>query len=365
MKRFGSLLNQARVPLALLLALVVGGALIAVAGANPLRAYWELLSGAFFDYWGLASALTKTSPILLAGLAVVIPMRAGLFNIGAEGQIYIGALFATLAALWLPPLPPIAAITLTSVAGALGGALWAAIPGWLKAYRDVNEVIVTLLMNFVAIHLVSYAVSGPLMAQGAPYPYSPEVPEEARLPILMPETDAHIGVLVGLGLAAAVYLAIRYSTFGMSLDIVGRNRHAALYAGIAVKRQMMMSMVLGGAMAGLAGAYEVLGLKYRLYHLFSPGYGFDGIVVAFMANGSAALAPIAAFLLSGLKAGSNAMQRAVGVEGTVVDAIQGLIVVFIAASQRIDLSRWVARLKLSARPTGDAVAETPKREART
>jgi general nucleoside transport system permease protein len=357
-------LERFRLAAACAAALLVGAALIALTGVSPLQAYRELVAGAFFDYWGLAATLTKTCPILLAGLAVIIPMRAGLFNIGAEGQIYIGALTATLAALGLPPgLPPLMAIVLTSLAGAAGGALWAAIPGWLRAYRDTNEVIVTLLMNFIAIHIVSYTVSGPLMAEGAPYPYSAEVPDTARLPILMPQTDAHVGVAIALAIAAAVFVVIRWSSFGMALDIVGKNRQAALYAGLPVRRHLLVSMALGGAVAGLAGAYEVLGMKYRLYHLFSPGYGFDGVVVAFMAGGSAALAPLAAFLISGLKAGSNAMQRAVGIEGTVVDAIQGLIVVFAAASQHARIRDWFKGRPN--RPTSASAArgDTPREAA--
>ncbi|HSV54828.1 MAG TPA: ABC transporter permease [Burkholderiaceae bacterium] len=332
---------------ALLLALALGAALIALSGASPWQAYRALFAGAFLDYWGFASTLVKTSPILLAALAVAVPLRAGLFNIGAEGQIYAGALLATLAGLYLPQLPAGLGLAAVMLAAMAGGALWAAIPGYLKAYRGVNEVIVTLLMNFVAIQMVSYAVSGPLLAQGAPYPYSEELSETLRLPIILPQTDAHAGVLLGLGLALALHLHFRYTAHGHALDLVGRNAQAALYAGVAVKRQLLVAMMGGGALAGLAGGLEVLGLKYRLFHLFSPGYGFDGIVVAFMAAANMAWLPVAALLMSGLKAAANGMQRAAGIEGTVVDAIQGLIVIFVAASQRFSVQRLRAGLGLS------------------
>jgi len=236
-------------------ALMVGAVLIAISGSNPLTAYQALFKGAFFDYYGFATTLVKMSPILLAGLAVLLPLRVGQFNIGAEGQIYLGALFATVAALYLPEMPGWLHILVCILAGMLGGALWGAIPGYLKAYHGINEVIITLLMNYVGIDLVNYFVSGPMMAEGAPYPYSPEIREALWLPILMPRTDAHLGVGVGLAF---------------------KNPVAARYAGISVRRSIFLTMVLGGSLAGLAGTFEVLGLKYRLFHHFSAGYGFDG-----------------------------------------------------------------------------------------
>jgi general nucleoside transport system permease protein len=361
MNRF-TWLGKLRVIWACLLALAVGAILIGASGASPWQAYRALFAGAFLDYWGFASTLVKTSPILLAALAVAVPLRAGLFNIGAEGQIYAGALLATLAGLYMPELPAGLGIVVVMLAAMLGGALWAAIPGYLKAYRGVNEVIVTLLMNFVAIQMVSYAVSGPLLAQGAPYPYSEELAPALRLPIILPQTDAHAGVLLGLGLALALHFHFRYTVHGHALDLVGRNPQAASYAGVAVKRQLMGAMMAGGSLAGLAGGLEVLGLKYRLFHMFSPGYGFDGIVVAFMAAANMVWLPVAALLMAGLKAAANGMQRAVGIEGTVVDAIQGLIVIFVAASQRATFQRLRAFFGLQQPPRA---ARAPALQATT
>lgn len=237
--------------------------------------------------------------------------------------------------------------------------LWAAVAGLLRAYRGVNEVIVTLLMNFIAIHIVSYAVSGPLLAAGAPYPYSEELPTSLRLPILLPQTDAHAGILFGLVLAVALWFHFSRTAHGFALDVVGCNAQAARYAGIRVKREIVIAMIAGGAMAGLAGGLEVLGLKYRLFHLFSAGYGFDGIVVAFMAGGNPLVVPIAAFFLSGLQAGAGVMQRAVGLEGTVIEAIQGLVVIFVAASLTWQPAwlRAVAFLKLRRETTTLAVKD--------
>lgn len=324
---------------AVLLALLVGAVLIAMTGHGPAEAYATLFHGAFIDYWGFATTLVKLSPLLLAGLAVALPLRVGLFNIGAEGQIYLGGLFAAVVALYGPAMPGWIGIPICAAAGMLGGALWGLIPGYLKAMRNVNEVIVTLLMNYVGINLISYFVSGPMMAENAPYPYSPEIPESLFLPHVMPRTDAHIGVAVAVALAFALYFVFRRTSIGYSLDTVGRNKHAARYAGMSVRGHIMLSMVAGGSLAGLAGAFEVLGLKYRLFHLFSAGYGYDGIIIAFLANANPLGSAAAATFLAGLESGANTMQRAVGVPVTVIEAIEGLVVIFVAASLAFSFQR--------------------------
>ncbi|MES0884384.1 ABC transporter permease [Roseibium sp. SCP14] len=323
---------QIRVLTAIILALAVGAVFITVDGSNPLEAYKVLFTESFFDYWGLSNTLVDMSPMLLAGLAVILPLRAGLFNIGGEGQIYMGGLFGALFALALPDLPGWIGIPMIFVCAAIGGGLWAAIPAYLRAYRDINEVIVTLLMNFIAIHIVSYAVAGPLLAESAPYPYSEEVSSQYRLPIMLARTDAHMGFLIGIVCAVLLYFWLRSTPSGFKLDLVGRNRQAAKYAGVNTKRQIMIAMIVGGMFAGLAGAIEVIGLKYRLFHLFSDGYGYQGIIVAFLATLNPLLAPLSAFFLAGLSAGAGTMQRAVGVEGSIIEVIEGLVVLFVAAA---------------------------------
>jgi general nucleoside transport system permease protein len=327
---------------AILCALLVGAIVIMAGGSAPIAAYAALFQGAFFEYHGIATTLVKMSPLLLAGLAVVLPLRAGLFNIGAEGQIYLGALFATLAALYLPVMPGWLHISICSLAGIIGGGLWALIPAYLKAWHNINEVIVTLLMNYIGINLISYAVSGPMMEEGAPYPYSTEIREELWLPHILPRTDAHLGVVIGVGLAIAMYFVLERTSIGFSINTVGRNPAAARYAGMSVRQHIVWSLVTGGALAGLAGTYEVLGLKYRLFHLFSAGYGYDGIVVAFLSGSHPLYAILAALFLGGLRSGANIMQRAAGVPTTVVDTIQGLVVIFVATSLafRFEESRW-------------------------
>ncbi len=344
---------------ALILALVVGSVLIAVGGANPIHAYYELFKGAFFDYWGLSETLVKTSPILLASLAVILPLRLGLLNIGAEGQIYMGGLFSAMAALLLPDMPVLLHICIAVGAGAVGGGIWGLIPGYLKAYHGINEVIVTILMNFIAINLVSYVTSGPMMQEGAPYPYTEEIKQELLMPILMPMTDVHIGVLVGVILAVVMFVVLKYTTLGFSLEAIGKNPEAARYAGVHVKSRVVAVMFVAGAIGGLAGTFEILGLKYRLYHYFSAGYGFDGIVAAFMATINPIIAPVSAFFLSGLKAGALTMQRAIGIEATVIEAIQGIVIIFVAASYgfRFNAEKW-RRIVSRRRALDNAVGDT-------
>ena len=349
---------------AILAALLVGSVLILLGESNPIEAYTALFSGAFFEYYGFATTLVKMSPMLLAGLAVAVPLRAGQFNIGAEGQIYLGALFATWAALYLPEvLPGWLHIIICSLAGMIGGGLWGLIPGYLKAYHDVNEVIVTLLMNYIGINLVSYFVSGPMLAEGAPYPYSDEIREALWLPYILPSTDAHLGVVIGIVFAIVLYFAFKRTSLGLSLATVGHNPAAARYAGMSVRRHIILSLAFGGALAGLAGAYEVLGLKYRLFHMFSAGYGFDGIVVALLAGGNPLLVAVAALFLGGLRSGANIMQRAVGVPTTVVEAIQGLVVIFVAASVAFRFENSYLAAAWRRRKAVDAALATERQEA--
>ena len=343
---------------AVMVALLLGSILISMSGSDPIAAYAALFEGAFFEYYGIASTLVKMSPLILAGLAVTVPLRAGLFNIGAEGQIYMGALFATMAALFLPEMPGWLHITIASLAGALGGALWALVPALLKAYYKVNEIIVTLLMNYVAINLVSYAVSGPMMAEDAPYPYSDEIPEATFLPQIMERTDAHLGVVIGIAIAIVLFFVFRRSSLGFSLATVGHNAHAARYAGMSVQRHIVVSFLVAGALAGLAGTFEVLGVKYRLFHMFSPGYGYDGVVVTFLAAGNPLLVVIAATFLAGLRSGAGIMQRAVGIDTTVVEAIQGLVVIFVATGLAFRFERTYWAKVLDRRKQVDAELST-------
>ena len=317
---------------AIIAALVVGAGLIALAGVNPIMAYTVLFREALANYYGFGTTLTKTAPLLLTSLGVLVALKAGQFNIGGEGQIYMGGLGSALVGLYIHGLPSWVHVFLALLGGFLLGAIWGLIPGYLKAVRGLNEVITTLLLNYVALNLISYLVSNPLIEPGAPSPYSPLIDSSAQLPIILPQTQTHAGILIGLLAAAILWFVFRRSPLGYQIEAVGQNPIAAHYAGISVKRTIMLVMALAGGLAGLAGAGEVMGLKYRLFDHFSPGYGFDAIAIAFLSRGNLTGVLLTSLFFGALRSGANVMQRSAGVPVTVVYAIQGLTVLFIAIS---------------------------------
>ncbi|MGI2902178.1 ABC transporter permease [Tolypothrix sp. VBCCA 56010] len=312
--------------------LIVGAILIILAGANPIAAYTALFQESLSTYFGFGNTLTKMAPLLLTSLGVLVALRAGQFNIGGEGQIYLGALGSALIGLYVQNLPAFIHIPLALLAGFIFGAIWGWIPGYLKAVRGVNEVITTLLLNYIAINLVSYLVQNPLKAANAPSPYSPLIAKSAQLPIILPGSLAHAGILLGLIAAGILWALLMRSPLGYQITAVGFNAIAARYAGISVQRTIMLVMALAGGLAGLAGASEVMGLKYRLFEQVSSGYGFDAIAIAFLSRGSVFGVILTSLFFAALRSGANVMQRSAGVPVTVVYAIQGLTVLFIAIS---------------------------------
>lgn len=335
---------------ALLLAFALGMGLVRFAGANPQNAFAYLISGAFADLFGIGTTVVKTTPLLLAGLGVGVSLRAGLFNIGAEGQIYMGGLAAALVGLHLHGVPSLIHITLALLAAFAGGGLWALIPAVLRTRRGVNEVISTLLMNYIAALLVSMIVNTWLKEPGAPYPYTAPLAPTANLPVVIPTTDAHVGILLGLAFGALAYFAFARTAYGFQLRAVGANPTASAYAGISVNRTLIGAMVLGGGLAGLGGASEVMGLQHRLFEGFSPGYGFDAVVIGFLSDGHPLGIIAASFFFGALRSGANIMQRNAGVPFAIVFAIQGLAVLLLAASLPLR-RRLVLRIRSLSVPT--------------
>ncbi|AFY44817.1 ABC transporter permease [Nostoc sp. PCC 7107] len=313
-------------------ALIVGAILIIFAGANPITAYTALFQESLANYFGFGNTLTKMTPLLFTSLGVLVALKAGQFNIGGEGQIYLGALGSALIGLYVQGLPAIIHIPLTLFAGFIFGAVWGWIPGYLKAVRGVNEVITTLLLNYVAVNLVSYLVQNPLKAPAAPSPYSPLIAKSAQLPIILPGSLAHVGIILALMAAIILWVLLEISPLGYQITAVGLNPVAARYAGMSVERTIMLVMALAGGFAGLAGASEVTGLKYRLFEQVSPGYGFDAIAIAFLSRGNIGGVVLTSLFFAALRSGANVMQRSAGVPVTVVYAIQGLTILFIAVS---------------------------------
>lgn len=341
---------------AVLIALLLGMVLVFLAGAHPVAAYRDLLEGAVADVFGFATTLVKTTPLLLAGLGVAVALRAGLINIGAEGQIYLGGLAAALVGLYIRGVPPVLHMVLGLLAAFAAGGAWALLPALLRLRRGVSEVITTLLMNYVGLYFVGALVAGPLKEPAAPYPYSPALAPSAYLPVIIPTTDAHAGIVIALVLALAAYVILEHTPLGFRVRLVGANPLAAAYAGLDVGRTMVMAMIVSGGLAGLAGASEVMGLKHRLFDAFSPGYGYDAIVVAFLGAGQPLGVVATAFFFGALRSGANVMQRSQGVPVAVIFAIQGLAVLALAASLavRYRIFRWGGPLSERAAPAMQA-----------
>lgn len=320
--------------LAVLMALAVGGILIVARGVNPLLAYCALLSGAFGSARNFSETMVKATPLLLVGLGVAMAFRCSVWNIGSEGQLQMGAVAATVMGLTLTGMPAVVLIPLIVVAGFLAGAFWGAIPGALKAKWEVNEVITTIMMNYVATFFVSYLLSGPMKDPTAGgVPLTPAIAAAARLPSLMPPTRLHGGIVIALLCAVLVYVLLWKTVLGYQIRAVGGNPRAASYAGISVTRNVVLVMILSGGLAGLAGMGEVVGLHYRLIEGFSPGYGFTGVVVALLGKLHPVGIVLASVLFGALMVGADAMARATGVPIALVSVIEGLVILFVLGSE--------------------------------
>ncbi|MDJ0578607.1 ABC transporter permease [Crocosphaera sp.] len=321
--------------LAIIMSLIVGAILIILIGKNPLEAYSILFQESLFNYYGFANTLSKTSPLLLSSLGILIALKGGQFNIGGEGQIYLGALGSTLVGLFIKDIPSFLHIILTLMFGFVLGALWGLIPGFLKAYRGINEVITTLLLNYIAIDFISYLVNHSLAEANAPSAYSPLISESAKLPIILPKTLAHAGIFVGIIAMIIVGILLQKTILGYEIEVVGINPKAATYGGISVSKIIILVMALSGGLCGLAGGTEVMGLKYRLFENFSPGYGFNAVAIAFLSRGNVFGVLLTSLFFGALLSGANIMQRSVEVPVTIVTVIQGLTLLLIGISSQI------------------------------
>ncbi len=326
---------------ATLAALAVGAVMLLILGANPITAYGALVEGAFGSFNALAETAAKAVPLLLVGLGICISFRGSVTNIGGEGQMVIGAILGTVAGLALSGRPAWLVVPLALLSGFAGGALWGAIPGALKAYFNVNEILSTVMMNAIAVQIMNYLLRGPLI-DPAQAQLASKIPQTAaldvafRLPRLVP-TRLHLGALIAVILAVVVYILLWRTTLGYRIRAVGQNPDAARYGGIRVKRTVVMALLLSGAFAGLAGVIQVYGLNYRMITDgsatgFTGSAGFNGIVAALFGQ----LHPLgtipASFLFGALLVGANKLQRVMQVPSSFITALNGLVVVFVVSS---------------------------------
>jgi general nucleoside transport system permease protein len=335
--------------LAIVTAVILGAIIIKLAGGDPIRAYRGLVEGAMGSPKGLSETAVWATPYIFAGLAVALAFKGGLFNIGVEGQISIGAVAAALVGYALPgwlgfDLPAYIHVPLTVLAGALAGAIWAAIPGALKAFTGAHEVINTIMMNYIGLNLTSYLLNGPmrdpspLVVSARTLPIAPS----AIIPPIFPGLRIHWGFLVALVVAVIVWLLLWKTTLGFEIRTVGASPDAAKYAGVNVKRTIILSMALSGALAGLAGAIEVSGLNHRHELGFSVGYGFDAIAIALLGKSHPVGVVLSAILFGAMRNGATRMQFLTQIPTDIISVIQALILLFVAADAII---RFIYRIR--------------------
>jgi general nucleoside transport system permease protein len=367
--------------LAVVTALILGAVVILVSGGDPLLAYIGLYEGsvgcpgAFSDGGidparlvctrSIADWLVTSTPFIIAGLSVALAFKAGLFNIGVEGQLLAGSLAAVLAGYGITGLPWFVHLPLVVAAGVLAGGAYGAIPGVLKAFTGAHEVIVTIMLNYVASITTSFLLSGVMKdPRSGAVARTPFIAESARLPDLAPSPDIllHLGVPIAVAVAVLIWWLLYKTTVGFEIRTVGANPHAARYAGIGVARTVVLTMALAGGLGGLAGAIEVSGVNY--YHTpgFSVGYGFDSIAIALLGRAHPLGVIPAALLFGGLRAGASRMQFLTQIPVDIIQVIQALVLILVAAPMIV---RWLYRVRRPAAgvtPAGDTGIPAGARE---
>lgn len=365
-KKRSAIWQELMIPvLAVVTGLVIGAIVILVSGENPLRAYGALFEGSFgnpIDFFtGLGvffstgetkallraiypftESLVTATPYIFAGLSVALGFRCGLFNIGAEGQFFIGALASAFVGYSLVGLPMIIHLPLAILGGAVGGALWGMIPGYLKARFGAHEVVNTIMMNWIAFRLSDWLLNGPMKGPGF-RPVTATVLETAQLPRFFPDPlRFNLGFFLALLVAYLVYWFLFKTTLGFEIRSVGANPDAAKYAGMNIFRNFILVMVIAGALAGLSGASQVLGVDHWVGQGFSAGYGFDAIAIALLGRSHPAGVVLAALLFGFLRSGATDMQSIARIPIDIISIIQGMVIVFIAAP---DIIRWLYRIR--------------------
>jgi len=337
---------------AVLVALMVGAGLIAAWGVNPVTAYVALIDGAFGNRNSIAETLLRSVPLTFAGLGVAIAFRGGAFNVGAEGQLFIGATAATFVGTSLVGEPAPLVLLIMVFSAFVAGAVWSGLAGLLKLGFGASELITTIMLNYIAIYLVSYLLNGPLQDPDSYLPQTVPLARSISPPILIAKTRLHAGFLLGLVAVLLAHLALWRTTFGFRLRVVGLNPRAALNAGIGATGITLAAFLLSGGLAGLAGLMEVVGVQHRMIENLSPGYGYTAIIVALLGQTNPVGVLAAAVLFAALQVGATTMESGAGVPSTLATILQGLVVLFLIGHGAFDF----LRRRLARRAVPDAVA---------
>ena len=335
----------ALIPLmSILLTFLLTSGFVLAYGANPLEAAYYFLLDPLSNPVRLIEVLVKTTPLLLTGMAVAFAFSGGYWNIGVEGQLYMGATAATAIGLQMHNTPAWLALPLVIVGGILGGMAWATLPALMKVWLKIDEVVTTLLLNYVAIFLVSAILNGPWRDPISQWPQSPEIAAAAILPRLIPRSRLHLGFILALLVVLGVWFVLSRTSFGLKMKAVGFNIEAARFSGINVERTLLVVALISGGIAGLAGASEVAGIHFHLIDAISPGYGYTGIIIATLGSLNPIGVSIAAVFIGLIDTGAQTVSRALGVPIYLGDVLQATLLLvtlgmLLLQSYRISLRR--------------------------
>ena len=322
-----------------ILALIFFSIIVLAMGYDPLTAFQTLAMASLGGYGRIAETFIKTIPLLICGLAVTIAFKANFWNIGVEGQLYWGAIAFTGIGLYMTNLPPALQFLLAFLLAFLAGGFWAFIPGALKAYLEVNEIITTIMLNYIAFLFVDYLVSGPWKDPMAFEPLTRKVSEAIWLPTISSYFCVHYGLVIAIICVIATYIILNKSSLGYEIRVVGSNIRAARIGGIKVAKIVVLTSFLSGGLGGICGACEIAGIHHRLLRGISPGYGFLGIIIALLAKNHPIWNIPAAFFFAILVVGTDALQRTIAMPAAAVYAIQALVALSVLVPECL-LRRW-------------------------
>ena len=320
--------------IAILMAFLAGAIVLLITGYSPLETYSAMIMGAFGDIFGIGQTFTQATPIIFTALAFLFAFKCGLFNIGAEGQLLIGGFAAALVGVSFQGLPAFIHVPMALLAGALAGGLWGFIPAILKAKLGAHEVITTMMLSYVAFYVTGYMVNYPFKAPGW-VAQTVAIAPSAELPRILQPTQLSASIFIAVILVALTHYTLQKTTFGYEVRAIGLNPTAAESGGIDVRSGMILALVVSGALAGLGGSGEVMGVHRRFIEGFSPGYGWDGLAVALVGGLHPVGVLLAAVLFGAFRSGGMVMTRVTGVPLDIVFILQALVILFVAAPKLI------------------------------
>lgn len=327
MKSMNKLLKIIIPILSVICSFIVGGIVIAFVGGNPFEAYHYLFLGAFGNVSNFGETVVKATPLIFTGLAATFAYRCGVFNLGAQGQFIMGALASVWISTTLKGIPSVPLLFLSLILGALVGGIWGAIPGLLKITRGLNEMIVSILLNYIGVLFMGYLYTGPLREGNLPQTAA----VSNQLGRIVGNTRVHAGIIIALILTLLLHYFLFYTSSGFKLRAVGLNQTASQFNGYPVKRFILLSFIVSGAIAGLGGSVELHGTQFRLMAGFGNGYGFDGVAIALIGQLNPIGTVLVAYLFGILRAGATTMQVGTGMPTSVIDMIQALVIIFAVA----------------------------------